>query len=304
MSAADTTAFAELMGDIFCAGSAGDPVYLQVQKFHRAKLAAYLEAGGEEEKFKCRIIKRLMDKIIVPANWLMYRLDPHGSRTLTYMHNALKPYFRDYQIFLEQHDPKAKTTVDAWDLETYLDIMDTAHVITRIDTKKDELWGDLMFKCSCKTCFVKACCRESVIWSMVLNPGLKIPPKYAKLEPGARKRRGRPTEKRVERLKKAAADDDARPFVDRAPPRVCCVSHSGTMHISDQHFCNGRRSFAYVSWTGRMWSLLPPPHAGGGTGDYIWSDPWPRKTCALLVTALLVTAGTCNAFCGTRGRRL
>ncbi len=75
-------------------------------------MAAFLGAGGEEEKFMRRIIKQLLYKIIMPANWLMYRLDPHGSRTLTYMHNALKPYFREYQIFL-QHDPKAKATVDA-----------------------------------------------------------------------------------------------------------------------------------------------------------------------------------------------
>jgi hypothetical protein len=43
ISAADTEAFAELMGDVCFAGSAGDPLYLHVQKFHRAKLTAHLE---------------------------------------------------------------------------------------------------------------------------------------------------------------------------------------------------------------------------------------------------------------------
>ena len=107
-----------------------------------------------------------------------------------------------------------------WDLEEYLDVMDTAVLVTRIDTKTEELWGDLYFKCSCKTCFVRGCCRESVIWSMVLNPKLVINPKYAKLEPGERKRKGRPTEKRVAKLKEAQAEVDARPFVDKAAPRV------------------------------------------------------------------------------------
>jgi hypothetical protein len=91
-------------------------------------------------------MKRLLDKIIMPANWLMHRLDPDGSRTLAYMHNALRPYYRDYPIFLEQHEPKAKAAVDARELETYLDILDTAYVITRIDNKKEEFWGDLYFK--------------------------------------------------------------------------------------------------------------------------------------------------------------
>jgi hypothetical protein len=143
MSAADTRAFAELMGDICFAGSACDSLYPHVQKFHRpgVQLTAHLEAGGTAKTFTCRIIKRLLDKIIMPANWLMYRLDPDGSRTLAYMHNALRPYYRDYQIFLEQHEPKAKAVVEAWDFETYLDILDTANVITRIDNKKEELWG-------------------------------------------------------------------------------------------------------------------------------------------------------------------
>jgi hypothetical protein len=212
----------------------------------------------------------------MPANrtdvQLMCRLDPDDSRHLPDMCTALKPYFRYYHIFLEQHEPKFKAAVYAWDLDMYLDVLDTANVVTRIDNKKDELCGDLYFKCSCKMCFVRGCRRRSVIWSMVLNPGLILPPKYTKLEPGARKRRVRPTKKRVERLKQAKADDDARPFVDRAPPLVNHVSHSGTMNISELPFCTGRRSCAYVPWTGRIWSLPPPvpsptpQEAGRGRG--------------------------------------
>ena len=222
LSASDTAAFAELMADLTFAGGPHDPLYLQIQKFHRAKLADHLAAGKAEKDFKCRIIKRLLDKIIMPANWLMYRLDPNGKRSVTEVHTALQPYFRDYQAFMRQHETGTAfaARVARWDLEEYLDVMDTAVVVTRIDTKKEELWGDLYFKCSCKPCFVRGCCRESVIWSMVLNPKLVIPPKYAKLEPGERKRKGRPTEKRVAKLKEAQADLDARPFVDKAAPRV------------------------------------------------------------------------------------
>ena len=158
----------------------------------------------------------------MPANWLMYRLDPKGTRDLNDVHSALQPYFRDYQAFMRQHETGTgfANRVARWDLEEYLDVMDTAVVVSRIDNKKDDLWGDLYFKCSCKLCFVRACCRESVIWSMVLNPKLVIPPKYAKLEPGEPKRKGRPTDKRVAKLKEAQADIDARPFVDKAAPRV------------------------------------------------------------------------------------
>ena len=41
------------------------------------------------------------------------------------------------------------------------------------------------------------------------------------MEPGDRKRRGRPTEKRVQKLKEAARGEiDARPFPDKASPRA------------------------------------------------------------------------------------
>ena len=81
-------------------------------------------------------------------------------------------------------------------------------------------FGELKFKCNCKGCYVRGCCRDSLLWSMVLNPKLIIPPKYAKREPALRKKRGRPTEKRVERLTEKQKEVDARPFVDKAPPRV------------------------------------------------------------------------------------
>ncbi len=66
---------------------------------------------------------------------------------------------------------------------------------------------------------------------------------------------------------------DARLFVDRARPRLSCVSHSDSMYISERPFC--RRSCAYVPWTVVIWSPPPqsptPPRrrldaAGGGSG--------------------------------------
>ena len=52
---------------------------------------------------------------------------------------------------------------------------------------------------------------------MILNPALKLPPKWSRMEPGDRKRRGRPTEKRVLKMK---GEIDARPFPDKADPRA------------------------------------------------------------------------------------
>jgi hypothetical protein len=75
--------------------------------------------------------------------------------------------------------------------------------------------GNIFLKCLCKACFVRGCCKENVIWSMVLNPSLVLLPKYAKLEPGARKRRGSPTEKR--RFKRVAKLKEAEGEVDFVP---------------------------------------------------------------------------------------
>ena len=96
-------------------------------------------------------------------------------------------------------------------MEHYLDVMESFHVITRIlVSKQDESFGELKFKCNCKGCYVRCCCRDSLLWSMVLNPNLILPPNYAKREPALRKKRGRPTEKRVERLTEQQKEVDAR----------------------------------------------------------------------------------------------
>ncbi len=78
--------------------------------------------------------------------------------------------------------------------------MEIFHVITRI-RNKEECWGELKFKCNSKACYVRCCCRDDLLWSMVLNPKLVIPPKYGEHEPALRKKKGCLTEKRVERLR-------------------------------------------------------------------------------------------------------
>jgi hypothetical protein len=217
LSGDDTEAVAQLMGDICWHGQHKVPVYLKIQKFHADKLKEHLDAGKEATDFKCRIRKRLLNKMIMPTNRLMYKLDPKCTRSVDDVHAALMPYFSEYQAFLRQHEDRYKDVVGQWDLPKYLDVMESMVVVTRIE-KSDESWGELKFKCSCKFCFVRCCCRENLIWSMVLNPKLVMPPKYAKLEPSERKKKGRPTEKR---LKDAAVEPiDARAFVDKAPPRV------------------------------------------------------------------------------------
>ncbi len=152
-------------------------------------------------------------------------------------------------------------------LEEYLDIMDTAVVVIRIYQKTS--CGVISFKCSCTTCFVRGCCQENVIWSMVLSPCLVLPPKYSKLEQGARIRRGRPTstDKRVAKPKEAAAEVDARDSVSLCSQGgITGMLQSNTnrslvkyAEIPDQP-CR-RQHCAYVPWTGRICRSTPhPPH--------------------------------------------
>ncbi len=71
-----------------------------------------------------------------------------------------------------------------------------------------------------------SCCRDNLLWSMVLNPVLVIPPIYAKREPALRKKKGRPTEKRGARLreKEKEEEEDVLAYVDKAKPRLSAYS--------------------------------------------------------------------------------
>jgi hypothetical protein len=227
LDAEGNEAYAELCADIILSGSADDPLYLRIQKFHRNKISAYVATGGKEEEYVWNLRKKYVAQIMVPSNRLMYTLDPKGTRKRDRVIQDLKPYQRDYHTFLRQHEPARKAVVDTWHIAKYLEVMSNFTVIDIIKGDASEQWGDLKYKCSCKACHVRGGCRENLLWSMVINHKLVMPPKWSRHQPGERKRRGRPTEKRLAKLKEV---EDARPYVDKAKPRVLCSSYSHTAH--------------------------------------------------------------------------
>jgi hypothetical protein len=210
-------AFAELLDHIKYAGSPGDPLYLRIQKFHRTKIAYLVQTGRAAEEYKLNIRKKVVACIIVPSNRLLYALDPNGTRKVERVRQELVPYLRKYLTFLDQHKPAQRAIVDKWHLSEYLEVMGSFTMLNHITGPASEHWGDMKFKCSCKGCHVRGCCRENLLWSMVLNHKLVMPPKWSKHQPGERKRKGRPTEKRLAKIKNVV---DARPYVDKAKPRV------------------------------------------------------------------------------------
>jgi len=219
LSAADTTSFAELTTEIMWTSGgphvlSQEPVYLKIQNYHASQLQEWIARGNKEANYKSVMKKKWLDSIVMPTNKLMFELDPCKTRSLESVMTDLTPYIMDFRAFLLQHTDEHRATVADWSLEHYLDVLDSMRLVTRITPA----WGQLQFKCSCKHCHVHGCCRETVICSMLLDHTLKIPGKYAHLTPGIRKRRGKPTDKRVAKLKAGA--EDARAFVDKASPRV------------------------------------------------------------------------------------
>jgi hypothetical protein len=226
LDAEGNEAYAELCADIYFSGSEEDPLYLRIQKFHRNKITKFVqETGKQEEEYKFNLNKKLLAHIMVPSNRLIYTLDPKGTRNRDRVISDLKSYQRDYRHFLSQHEPAHKAIVDTWHLSKYLEVMGNFTIVERIKGDATQQWGELKCKCSCKGCHVRGCCRENLLWSMVINPKLVMPPKWSRHQPGERKRKGRPTEKRIAKLKGV---EDARPYVDKAKPRVLCSSYSHT----------------------------------------------------------------------------
>ena len=148
----------------------------------------------------------------------MAKVDPNRKRKLESILTDIQGHFKTYQTYRKQTGAAA-AEVGSWSIDKYLDVMESFNIVTRIK-HPEEKWGEIWFKCSCKYCHVHACCGESLLFSMVLNKKLLLPPKWSRLEPSDRKRRGRPTDKRVEKLKAADGEIDARPFPDKAEPRA------------------------------------------------------------------------------------
>ena len=173
-------------------------------------------SGKKAEDYKCPFKKSLFDNLVMPSSKLMYHPDPNNKRPLESVMEDLTERVKDYQAFLGQNTARYKDAVREWGLVKYLEVMDSFTFMSRIK-HPDEPWGKFVFKCSCKHCHVHGCCRESIVWSMLLDHTLKIPAKYAVLEPHNRKKKGKPTEERIAAMR--AEEEDARPYVDKASQR-------------------------------------------------------------------------------------
>ena len=112
----DRVGFAELLGHIMYAGSLGDPLYLRIQKFHRAKITYFVAVGGDEDKYQWNLRKILVAQVIVPSNRLLYALDPKGTHKLDRVRQDILQYQRKYLCFLDLHQPVQRTIVDKWHL--------------------------------------------------------------------------------------------------------------------------------------------------------------------------------------------
>jgi hypothetical protein len=113
--------------------------------------------------------------------------------------------------------------------------------------------------CACVWMLIKAChvrggCHENLLWSMVVNLMLTMPQKWSRHQPGARKRKGRPMEKRLLKLQGVM---DARPFVDKAKPRV------NFSHLNTVTFTDTRNPCGSESSSGRASQSITTPQEGG-----------------------------------------
>ncbi len=136
-----------------------------------------MRAGKKEEDYKFNLRKKLVAQIMVPSNRLMYKLDPKGTRNRDRVIRDLRPYQRDYRNFLLQHQPARKAIVDKWHLSKYLEVMGNFTLLELIKGDATQQWGELKYKCSCKGCHVRGCCRENLLCSMVINHKLVMPQK-------------------------------------------------------------------------------------------------------------------------------
>jgi hypothetical protein len=145
-----------------------EPDYFKIQRRHADSIVAWLASGKQIEDCKTGINESLFDNILMPTNQLLYLLYSTTQRSVESVQEALRPHFRNYVLFMNQHQPTGRTAVAGWGLEKYLDVLDSFLLISRIKPP-DAPWGKLMFKCLCKYCYVHTCCGDSLVWSMILN---------------------------------------------------------------------------------------------------------------------------------------
>ena len=139
---------------------------------HAEMIDDYVQSGKENEGCKTQWKLSLFDEFWIPSPHLLAKLDPKRKRGESLLED-LHERVRLYRIYRGQTSTNA-AEVRSWSIDKYLDVMESFRVVTRIKSP-EETWGDIWFKCSCKYCHIHACCAESILLSMVLNPALKLP---------------------------------------------------------------------------------------------------------------------------------
>jgi hypothetical protein len=134
-------AYAELLSHTQLAVGVDGPLHFKIQKFHRNKIADFVAAAGDEEKYKLNLRKKVVGRIIVPSKRLLHTLDPKRTRKYNRLFDGTRQYQRKYHAFLRQHEPMQKAIIDKWHLSEYLEVMGNFTLLTIIKSDTSEKWG-------------------------------------------------------------------------------------------------------------------------------------------------------------------
>ena len=132
------------------------PLHLKVLAYHHDRIA-------EGEALPLELLD--LKTVLMPRQWFLNKLDPHGSLTVPQLRMILEPQMLMYKaVVLNGNEPPRMTVKKA------LNIYKKFHFLSR-----QPEWVAIPFSCSFAFCFPNCVCQDTMLFASLFNPKVRVP---------------------------------------------------------------------------------------------------------------------------------
>ena len=114
--------------------------------------------------------KELLDlkTVLMPRQWFLMKLDPRGDLSVPELRALLEPHVHAYRNLVLQDivDP-------GMNVKKAMNIYKKFHFLSCMPT-----WGAVPFSCSCAVCFPNGVCEDTILFTALFDPEVRVPEKW------------------------------------------------------------------------------------------------------------------------------
>ena len=148
-----------MMEEVMSSGHPKTPLHLKVLAYHGNRVAS-----GRALPLNLLDLKT----VLMPRQWFLAKLDPRGELSVADLRALLEPHVNAYRNLVLQDIVEPGMNV-----KKAINIYKKFHFMTRMPS-----WGPIPFSCSCAVCFPNGVCEDTILFTSLFDPEVRVPGKW------------------------------------------------------------------------------------------------------------------------------